>query len=279
MTKNKNIVNPSFKMITSWSDYKVDPRYFLLLFLASFFTAGQVYLGFFQTWDALIISVATTVLTELILTRIIYKEWKISLSPFITGIGVSLLLSSHVLWAYALTAFLSILLKFIIRYKGGHVFNPNNLAMVLMLFLLPDFAVSTPKQWTNGIAIMLLILCLGLFVTYLANRLDTVLTFLGGFFFFGLMRHFFFGAPLLAAIGPSMGASLQLFAFYMITDPKTTPGSRKARIVFALLVAAVDAVFRINRIPNPQFYALFLVCLFFILPYRYFTKPKNEQKI
>jgi Na+-translocating ferredoxin:NAD+ oxidoreductase RnfD subunit len=275
----KNLKNLNRTVITSWTDYKIDPRYFLLLFLASFFTAGQVYLGFYQTWDVLITSVICTTTTEMILVRILYKKWKFSLSAVITGIGVSLLLSSHVLWAYAMTAVLSIVLKFIIRFKGGHLFNPNNLSLVFMLLLLPQYAVSTPKQWTNGIEIMLAILLLGLFVTYLANRLDMVITFLASFVVFGVLRHLIFGAPLLAALGPIMGASLQLFSFYMITDPKTTPVTRKMRILFGFSVALIDAIFRIYRIPNPQFYALLIICFIFNIIYRVIANRYKSKTV
>lgn len=261
--------------ITSWSDYKIDPRYFLLVFLASFFTAGQVYLGFFQTWDVLIFSVTTTTITELLLVRFIYKKWQFPLSAIITGIGISLLLSSHLIWPYVLTSFLAIFLKFTVRFKGGHVFNPNNLALVIMLFFLPQYAVSTPKQWTNGFGLMLVILLLGLIVSYSAKRLDTVVAFLISFFVFSLVRHYFFGEPLLGAMGPLWGASLQLFTFYMITDPKTTPGSRKARIAFAVLVALVDSVLRTLSITNSQFYASFIISLLFTMPYRIYSQKQK----
>ncbi|MGA5691464.1 RnfABCDGE type electron transport complex subunit D [Cytobacillus pseudoceanisediminis] len=261
--------------ITSWSDYKIDPRYFLLVFLASYFIAGQIYLGFFQTWDAVILSVTTTTITEFLLVRIIYKKWKFPLSAIITGTGISLLLSSHELWPYVLTSFLAIFLKFTVRFQGGHVFNPNNLALVIMLFFLPQYAVSTPKQWTNGFVIMLFILLLGLIVSYSANRLDTAVAFLVGFFVFSLVRHYFFGEPLLFAMGPLMGASLQLFTFYMITDPKTTPGSRKARIIFAVLIALVDSVLRTLSITNSQFYASFLISLLFTMPYRFYSQKQK----
>lgn len=151
--------------------------------------------------------------------------------------------------------------------------------MVIMLIALPQFAVSTPKQWTNGFGIMLFIMLLGLIVCYLANRLDSVLTFLGSFALFGLMRHYFFGAPLYAALGPLMGASLQLFCFFMITDPKSSPSTRRGRIIFAFAVAAIDAFFRIQRIPNPQFYALFLVCLLVVVPHRLWMSKIQRQSL
>lgn len=264
--------------VMSWRDYRIDPRYFILLFLASFAIAGQVYLGFFQRWDAIMVAIGFSTATELVLSRLKHKEWILPISGVITGLGVSLLLSSHMLWPYALTAILSISLKYVIRYKGANIFNPNNLAMVIVLYFLPQYAVSTPKQWSNGIEVMVIILILGIVVCYLANRLDAVLAFMGGFAFFAWIRHELFGAPLFAAFGPMMGASLQLFAFFMITDPKSTPTTRRARIIFALLVALADAIFRINRIPNPQFYALFLVCLFMVVPYRIWISRKIDKE-
>jgi len=271
----RNETETRFRSVISWQDYKIDPRYFILAFLSSFAIAGQMYLGFFQKWDAVIASVLCATLTEVILCKLRLKVWRFPLSAVITGIGISLLLSSNVTWAYALTAVIAISLKYAIRFKGAHIFNPNNAAMVIMLLGLPQYAVSTPKQWTNGIEIMVAILFLGIVVCYIANRLDSVLTFLGSFAFFALIRHFAFGVPIFAALGPLMGASLQLFAFFMITDPKTTPTTRTGRIVFAFLVAMVDAVFRVNRVPNPQFYALFIVCLAAIVPYRIWASRKQ----
>ncbi|MFB7814442.1 RnfABCDGE type electron transport complex subunit D [Paenibacillus chitinolyticus] len=274
----RNETNTHLRSVVSWRDYLIDPRYFILVFLSSFAIAGQVYLGFFQKWDAVLVAVVCCTGTEIILNRLKNKTWMFPLSALITGIGISLLLSSNQLWPYALTAVIAISLKYAIRFKGGHIFNPNNVAMVIMLYSLPQYAVSTPKQWTNGIGVMILILCLGIVVCYIANRLDAVLAFLGSFTLFAFVRHFFFGAPLFAALGPLMGASLQLFAFFMITDPKSTPATRSARIAFAFFVALLDAVFRINRIPNPQFYALFLVCLALIIPYRLWASRKTEPE-
>ncbi|PAD78508.1 RnfABCDGE type electron transport complex subunit D [Paenibacillus campinasensis] len=273
----KNEVRTKLRPVVHWEDYRLDPRYFILIFLSLFAILGQVYLGFFQRWEAVFISVACTTLTELFLSRWKKGSWSFPLSGIITGIGVSLLLSSNVLWIYAVTAVISIALKYALRFKGAHIFNPNNVAMVIVLVLLPQFAVSTPKQWTNGIEVMLMIMLLGILVCYMANRLDSVLTFLGSFTLFALLRHLWFGAPLFAALGPLMGAGLQLFAFFMMTDPKSTPTTRRARILFAFLVALMDAVFRIQRVPNPQFYALFTISLLFIIPYRYWIARQADR--
>lgn len=250
----------------------VDPRYYILLFLASFVIAGQVYLGFFQRWDAILASTITAVVTELLLVRTIKKQWQFPLSALITGLGISLLLSSHVLWPYVTASLLAILLKFVIRYRGSHIFNPNNVALVIMLLAVPQYAVSTPKQWTNGIEVMVLILGLGLLAAYKAKRLDTVIAFISGYVAFAIARIAVIGEPFFYAFGPMLGASFQLFSFFMITDPKTTPSSRKARILFAVVIALIDAVLRVLGITNSQFYASFLVTLILGIPYRFWNK-------
>ncbi|MFE6796893.1 RnfABCDGE type electron transport complex subunit D [Paenibacillus chitinolyticus] len=256
-----------------------DPRLYILAFLLSFVAAGQLFLGFFQRWDSFFASVFTAVALEFVLVGLLKKKWAFPLSALITGIGISLLLSSYAVWPYVLTAVLAVTIKQFVRLRGAHIFNPNNVAMVIMLIALPAYAVSTPKQWTNGIEVMSLIMILGLFAAYKAKRLDSVLAFIGGFTFFAAIRVGFFGEPALYAFGPMMGASFQLFSFFMITDPKTTPPTRKARILFAFLIAFTDAWLRVNQITNSQFYASFLVTLLLGVPYRLLAKKAGETGI
>lgn len=45
----RNEVRTKLRPIVHWDDYKLDPRYFILVFLSLFAILGQVYLGFFST--------------------------------------------------------------------------------------------------------------------------------------------------------------------------------------------------------------------------------------
>jgi Na+-translocating ferredoxin:NAD+ oxidoreductase RnfD subunit len=247
---------------------KQDPRITILIFLSSFVLAGQFYLGFFQRWDSIIVAVSVAIISEMVLVRWFRHKWMFPLSAIITGLGISLLLSSHKLWPYAMTAGLAIILKHLIQYKGKHIFNPNNLAMVIMLIALPQYAVSTPKQWTNGFDVMVFILILGCIAAFQAKRLDTVISFVMGFIGFAWLRYIFFDEPILFALGPILGASFQLFTFFMITDPKTTPSSVKARIVIGIVIALFDAIMRVNDVTNSLFYSSFLAALFIGVPIR-----------
>jgi len=53
------------------------------------------------------------------------------------------------------------------------------------------------------------------------------------------------GTPLAAELAPITGPMYQLFIFFMITDPRTTVGSRRGRIAVAALVALVEAAIRL----------------------------------
>lgn len=251
-----------------------DPRYYILLFLASFTLAGQLYLGFFQNWKDIGASVITAVVLEFLIVGIRYKSWKFPLSALITGLGIGLLLSSHKVWPYIVTSLLAIVFKHTVRIRGNHVFNPNNIAMVVMLFFLPGFAVSTPKQWTNGIEVMTILLLFGCIAAYKANRLDTVLAFVGGYALFAAVRHWGFDEPYFYAFGPMLGAAFQLFTFFMITDPKTTPPLRSQRIGFGVTIALIDAILRLCAVNHSLFYASFLVTLLLGLPLR--LKSRNS---
>ncbi|SFS54450.1 RnfABCDGE type electron transport complex subunit D [Paenibacillus sp. 453mf] len=255
-----------------------DPRYFILLFLLSFTMAGQLLLGFFQDWTDVLASVVTAVVLELIIVGFRYKTWKSPLSALITGLGIGLLLSSHLTWPYILTSVLAIGIKHALRIDRNHIFNPNNVAMVIMLFFLPQYAVSTPKQWTNGWEIMFIILFFGFLAAYKAGRMDTVLAFASGYALFAGIRHWGLGEPFYYAFGPMLGAAFQLFTFFMITDPKTTPSGRNQRIWFGFAIALSDAILRVAEVNHSLFYASFLVTLLIGLPLRIWKVMNNSRQ-
>ena len=255
---------------------KWDPRVYILIFLLSFVFMGQLFLGFFQRWDVIIAAVVTAMVTELLLYRLVNKKWIFPLSALISGLGISLILSSYLIWPYILAALLAIGVKYIIRIGGSHLFNPNNVAVVIVLVFLSEYVVSTPKQWTNDIVVISIIVVLGLAAAAAAKRLDTVIAFICGYVIFALLRHGFIGEPLYYSLGPMLGASFQLFVFFMLTDPKTTASKSSIRVLSAVLVAAVDAYLRIHEITNSLFYAAFIITVVFAAPYRYITYRRRK---
>jgi Na+-translocating ferredoxin:NAD+ oxidoreductase RnfD subunit len=83
-----------------------------------------------------------------------------------------------------------------------------------------------------------LIACAGGIVIYRAARSDVTYAFLLSYASMLFGRAFWLGDPWAIPLKQLQSGALLLFAFYMISDPKTTPDSRVGRILFAVLVAA-----------------------------------------
>ena len=162
------------------------------------------------------------------------------LSAFISALSVLLLFRSTVFWTYPIVMLLAISSKYLIRFRGQHWLNPTNFAVLTGTLLLPGWVSS--GQWGHLSTVPLALGGLGILVVLRAGRLDSALAFLGSSALLELGRLSYYGYPHLFDIFThrfSNGA-LWLFAFYMITDPKTTPQQRWGRIIHATVVALVS---------------------------------------
>ncbi len=157
-------------------------------------------------------------------------------SALISGLSLCLLLRTNLAGLAALAALVAVGSKFLIRWHGKHVFNPTNLGLVLGL-LLTDRVWVSAGQWGSLAWFAFLMACLGSLVVFRAARADVTLAFLAfhGAVLFG--RALWLGDPWAIPLKQIQSGALLLFAFFMISDPRTTPDSRAGRIVFALVVA------------------------------------------
>src|SRR6185295_10067618 len=65
---------------------------------------------------------------------------------------------------------------------------------------------------------------------------------------------------LVFVLGPMTGAEFALFTFVMLPDPKASPPTPRARILWGLSIAVMDGVMRYFEIRYSMFYALFIHC-------------------
>jgi Na+-translocating ferredoxin:NAD+ oxidoreductase RnfD subunit len=124
----------------------------------------------------------------------------------------------------------------VIRVNGKHVFNPTNFGIVSMILLTDQVWVS-PGQWGNVALFAFLMACLGGLVVNRATRSDVTIAFIACTVALVFGRSMWLGEPIAIPIHRLENGALLLFAFFMISDPKTTPDSRAGRMVFAALVA------------------------------------------
>jgi Na+-transporting NADH:ubiquinone oxidoreductase subunit NqrB len=214
-----------------------DPRYYQIAALSSLLISGVGWLEFDIEWPQIVVSLGTVLLTQYGCTQIFRLPSFDSRSPLISGLSLCLLLRTNNLGLAFLTAVVTIVSKFVLKRGQKHIFNPTNFGIVAMMFLTSQVWVS-PAQWGSKLYFAFFIACAGGMVIYRAARSDVTYAFLLAYVGILFGRAFWLGDPLAILFKQLQGGSLLLFAFYMISDPKTTPDSRSGRILFAILVAA-----------------------------------------
>lgn len=215
--------------------------------------------GVLGAYEAIALAVVATIGTEFSLRRLLTGQGPQLASAYISGISVSILVRSPLLWPYALGGVISIMSKYVLRTKGRHLWNPTNFGICALLFLAPFAVAPLSVQWGNELWPMLVIWVVGLITIWLAKRAHITLTYVASFFLFALVRSLITGSSYAAEVAPITGPMYQLFALFMITDPKTTVSSKWGAVAVACLVAFVEMFLRLAEVIYAPFYALFLV--------------------
>jgi enediyne biosynthesis protein E5 len=236
-----------------------DARLFQILFLGSFLTIGVLLRDFSVQLTQVALVFLAAVLTQrfwihrLGVTQVGY------LSAIVTSFGISILVRADNLWVHPLLAVIAISSKFVFRVDNNHVFNPANLAAVLAAYLLPGAWLS-PGQWGQSWILAAWFLALGAIVTSKARRIDIGIVFLLGFATLLTIRVLYLGQNPWIIWHQMQNGVLLLFAFFMISDPMTTPRHAKVRIAYAGAVALLAFTWQFYFFkPHGPVLALFLL--------------------
>lgn len=219
---------------------KQDARHFQILFLSIFLLYG---IGMLH-WDADIWRYAATFSTAMLIQFIGLKLTNNDLSglksAFITSLSLSLLMKTNMPLVAALSAALAIGSKYLIRYKGKHIFNPANFGIMVSMLLTGQVWLST-GQWGSGYYLILLVGAAGLVVLNRVGRIDTGITFLVVYALLLFVKQVIYQGWELDFFFHSLSSgTLLLFSFFMITDPVSTPNAPKARVAWAAVIAIIS---------------------------------------
>jgi Na+-transporting NADH:ubiquinone oxidoreductase subunit NqrB len=214
---------------------KFDPRLYQIGALTLLLLYGLTALDFDTTWFRAAMVIAAAIGFQALCSKI----WDIRFDPrsaAISGLSLALLLRSNSILLLLAAAAIAVGSKFVIRWRGKHIFNPTNLAIVALMIATPAVWVS-PGQWGNVAFFGFLIVCLGGLVVNRASRSDVTYAFMVAWAAVLIGRSLWLGEPMTIPLHRMENGALLLFTFFMISDPKTTPDSRAGRILFAALVA------------------------------------------
>jgi Na+-translocating ferredoxin:NAD+ oxidoreductase RnfD subunit len=220
-------------------------RYLPPLFITCILLISQLSFGVLESFSRTLLAIATAMVFETVLSKLVYKKMPVLASAYITGISVGILCRTPEFWPFALTSAIAITSKYVIRWRGQHLWNPSNFAIAVMLLIVPEYFSTLGIQWGNAIWPMLLVWALGAVITYRVKRFHITATYVCSFVALSFVRSLVTGHPFFAEVAPITGPMYQLFIFFMITDPKTTVKSKQGQIVVAVLVAMAEVMFRL----------------------------------
>lgn len=230
------------------------PLLITLILAGAHWTAGVL-----RSYEAIAVAIGCALAADLLVGRWLLGERRALASAYISGISIGILVRSPVLWPYAIGALLSVLSKYVLQLRGRHLWNPSNFGTCVLLFLAPWAVAPLSVQWGNDLWPLLVIWAIGIVAVWRAGRAHITLTYLAAFLVFALMRSLITGQTFLAEVAPLTGPMYQLFALFMITDPRTTVASRRWSIVVVCVVAGVETALRLAEVVYAPFYALFVV--------------------
>jgi Na+-translocating ferredoxin:NAD+ oxidoreductase RnfD subunit len=246
-----------------------DPRLHVAAVIITIHVLGQVGLGFRVSVPQILAAILTCAILEVAITFRQSRAFVWPASAMLTGSGVALILrvvgtpagdhwTFDYWYVFAAVAGLSLLSKYVIRYRGSHVFNPSNIGLVVAFVVLGMTRVEPLDFWWAPLNVWMIaayavILVGGLLITRRLRLLG-----LAASFWLTLAA----GLGLLAASGHCMTASwafapvcgvdfwrvivtspeVMIFLFFMITDPKTVPSGQVGRVVFGVLVAVASVL-------------------------------------
>jgi hypothetical protein len=246
-----------------------DPRLHTAAVIISIHTIGITALGFEVTVPQILAAILTSALIDVAFTLWRTRQLVWPASGMLTGSGVGLILryvptGSHEYWGwegwywFALIAGLSILTKHFIRWRGDHIFNPSNLGLVVAFLIIGSGTIEPLDFWWAPLGLWMAIAYViiiggGALITRRLHLLEMAVT------FWGMLIA---GIGLLALSGHCMIATwsvtpvcdgrfwstlatspeVLIFLFFMITDPKTIPQGRPARVTFSAVLAALATV-------------------------------------
>lgn len=223
-----------------WDFIRLDPRHYQIGVLSSLILLGVFHFAFELPWWHVVACVGSTLGTQAFADKILGRKFD-ARSPLISALSLTILLRTGSIWLSVAAGILAVGSKYILRWRGKHIFNPANFGLVVLSLLFTGAWIS-PGQWGTAPVFALFLLGMGGIVTGKAKRWDVSLAMLASYAALIFGRALWLGDPLAIPVHQMQSGALLIFAFFMISDPKTTPDARLGRVFYAMIVAAIGFI-------------------------------------
>ena len=194
-------------------------RYVPPVFITLILLTGHFTFGILEGFGPIILAIAGSIVAEMVLARVILGKWKNLASAYITGISVGILVRSTFIWPFLLTSVISIMSKYVLRYKERHIWNPSNFGVSWMLMFAPFSVAGLSVQWGNNMLPMLVIWMLGLVIVWRVKRLHITLTYVTELHYFFMAQKHDLRSRLYGRTGATYGSYVPAFYFFYDNRP------------------------------------------------------------
>lgn len=203
------------------------------------------------------------------------RSLKIPITGFISAGTFFMFTESLHAQVYIIGSLVAVFSKYFIRYNGKHVFNPGNIAVLAVVTLLPQYAVSVPGQWGGDWWFILLVGVIGAAVSIRAKRIWVAIAYAVSFVIFSSLRGFIFDVSPIFLAGSVIGVPSMIYLFHMITDPATSPRRQKYQILFGASLGLLDVFLRFKEIIYAPIIALAAITA--LMPLIHILNAKARQ--
>jgi MFS transporter, putative metabolite:H+ symporter len=252
-------------VLPSWKD----PRLRLSTTFVFLYVLGFVEFHFRLSFPQIATAILTCALIEVVVT---FRQKRAIIWPasaMLTGNGIAFIMripgtgygewwSFNGVWIYAAVAAVAMASKYFVKFRGRHIFNPSNVALVLAFVILGSNRAEPLAFWwgplSPALVIVLLVIVAGALVVLSQVGMLQVsvlfwVTFASSLGILALSGHAFSANWHLGPVADGyfwkvLVTSPEVFIFlsFMITDPKTAPETRRSRRIYAIAIGLLGAL-------------------------------------
>ena len=217
------------------------PKGLLLVALAVILIVAALHEGAARVMPGLTAAIVAGAALDAVILRVRRRRWVFPDGAILTAMLVGMVLSPHERWwVPAITTTVGVLAKYVVRVGKANVFNPAALGLVATFYVY-----DTAQNWWGAmpdVSVGLVVLFLvGLFIVQRVNKGPVVIAFLGTYYALFTVTSFVASPLHVAEVyrAPDLQMAL-FFAFFMLSDPPTSPPKDRDQMVYGVIVAVTS---------------------------------------
>ena len=241
-------VRPQHPALSAVRRFFATPKGLLTILLTILVAIAAPSEGVARLAPGLASAIAAAALLDALVLRVREQSWTFPSGAILSAMFVAMVLSPHEPWHVTMaTSLVAVASKYLVRGRSANVFNPAALAIVATARIF-----GTGQSWWGALpdahpAAVLVLMAFGIFITDRVNKMPLVVSFLGVYFSLFTITAFAADPAGVAEIFRAPDAHAVLFfAFFILTDPPTSPVKYADQVFCGALVAVVSyAVFEL----------------------------------